>query len=68
MSITERSDVKNFDINAATEFINSLDVLRIDDFNAKGFWFSWSSKSGVKKSRIDGATLNYCWLRYFHRI
>lgn len=62
--LNERSNHDNFDHTAAASFNSCIEDIDIDDLPAKGFWFSWSNRSGgmgLIKSRIDRAMVNHVW-------
>ncbi|KAH7845047.1 hypothetical protein Vadar_034581 [Vaccinium darrowii] len=66
--LNERSNPDNFDYTTAASFNSCIADIEIDDLPAKGFWFSWSNRSGgmgLIKSRIDRAMVNHVWQDIF---
>lgn len=66
--VNERSIIDNFDFTATAAFNSCIDDIEVDDLPAKGFWFSWSNRSGglgQNKSRIDRVMVNHAWQDVF---
>ncbi|KAF7130791.1 hypothetical protein RHSIM_Rhsim10G0198700 [Rhododendron simsii] len=66
--VNEQSIIDNFYFTAAAAFNSCIDDIEVDDLPAKGFWFSWSNKSGglgQNKSRINRVVVNHAWQNVF---
>ena len=44
--VNERNDVEYFDDDDDAEFNSCIEDIAVEDLNAKGFFFTWSSRRG----------------------